>query len=31
MCFKYAVAAALNNEDIGKYPQRIAKIRLFMD
>ena len=31
MCLKYAVTAALNNENIGKHPQRIAKIRLFID
>ena len=30
-CFQYALTAALNHEQIGKNPQRISKIRSFID
>ena len=30
-CFKYAITAALNHEKIGKSPQRITKIKPFID
>ena len=30
-CFKYAITVALNNEKIGKNPQRITKIKPFID
>ena len=30
-CFKYAITSALNQEKIGKNPQRITKIKPFID
>ena len=30
-CFKYAITVALNHERIKKDPQRISKIKLFID
>ena len=30
-CFKYAIIAALNHEKVGKNPQRISKIKSFID
>ena len=30
-CFKYAITVALNHEKIGKNPQRITKIKPFID
>ena len=31
MCFKYAVTVGLNNDSIGKHPERIANIKPFPD
>ena len=31
LCFKYALTAALNYEEIGKNPQRIIKIKPFIN
>ena len=30
-CFQYALSVALNHQNIGKKPQRISKIKPFMD
>ena len=30
-CFQYATALALNRKEIGKHPERIIKIKLFID
>ena len=30
-CFQYAVTVALNHEEIGKYPERIVKIKPFIN
>ena len=30
-CFQYATALALNRKEIGKHPERITKIKLFID
>ena len=30
-CFQYATALALNRKEIGKHPERITKIKLFLD
>ena len=30
-CFQYSVTAVLNRENIGKHPERITRIRPFID
>ena len=30
-CFQYAVTAALNHDKINKHPQRVSKIKPFID
>ena len=30
-CFRYVVTVALDHEEIGKHPERIAKIKLFLN
>ena len=30
-CFQYVVTVVLNHEEIKKYPQRVTKIKLFID
>ena len=30
-CFQYAIAAVLKHENIGKHPERVRKIRSFMN
>ena len=30
-CFQYAITAVLNHQNIKKYPQRISKVKAFVD
>ena len=30
-CFQYAITFALNNQELGKHPERITKIKSFID
>ena len=30
-CFQYAITFALNNKELGKHPERITKIKSFID
>ena len=30
-CFQYSITAVLNRENIGKHPERITRIRPFID